>query len=88
MNNLHPLFNQLLRPVMPTYDRESESRQESQDKAIRQVSDGDFEFDDLMEGIRRYWPQIKKCLSDREDDEAHTFIMRGLVNELAEKEDE
>lgn len=72
----------------PTYDEASEQAQYAQDKAVRQVSAGDFEFDDFLEGCKCYWPQIKKCLSDRDDDEAHTFIMKGLVRTLMEQEDE
>ena len=93
MENVHPLFQQILRSfmpkdAMPLHDKESEQTQVAFDKAVRQVNDGDFEFDDFMEGCKCYWPQIKKCLSDRDDDEAHTFIMKGLVRVLMEKEDE
>ena len=94
MNNLHPLFQTLLEPSMRDAHTEDlnlhlKSREawcEAQEKATVRILDGDFQFDDLMEGIKRYWPQIRKCLSDREDDECHTFIMKGLMDELAERE--
>jgi len=35
----------------PTFDRDSEKRQEAQDRAIRRMSDGGFEMDDVRNAL-------------------------------------
>ncbi len=65
MNNLHPLFNQILRPIMPkdanpTFDRESEKDQEYTDKAEK-----------IYEGFMRNISlgDVRDCLEKMMDDE-------------------
>ena len=66
---------------------ESEGQEHAANRAVRLIDQGEFDFDDFVEGCKSYWPQIKRCLADREGDEFHTFCEKGLIKELSEREE-
>ena len=58
----------------------------AQARAEKKIDCGDFTFDEFTEGCLRYFHLIKIAVANRDDDEVHTLIAKGLLGELTEKE--
>ena len=58
----------------------------ARDRAEKKIDRGDFNFNEFTEGCLRYWHLLKIAIANRDDDEVHTLIEKGLLGELTEKE--
>ena len=76
----------------PTFDRDSEKRQEAHDRAKKRLSSGEFDIGDFRDAFfnlpKKHWEELRSDIMNHEHADIGAIVIAVLFSHLREQEHE